>query len=554
MDTYCPLDPESALICEAYTALRRESAYEAWTNDVRVLGALPIGRYSPVYPGIGDIPDGLATFQAPRQFWSGDGKGIADYTNRNFFSAGTMNESPPYTDMQFDVALRDLCVSATPGCGVDVLPSDYVTFFPTYVDDRFRPAGGPVVNNYAASESLFNPEFTHYADDSLRTVNRFTFAKAHEFLIPRAVGYSAGLINYFFRGTMDISLPDEGVYGIVDQSPAGCGVPCGFRTVKLKLKNTTPGTGAYGEEKMGDEKASSILIAVAKYHTNTCYRPDLSGEDGGIFFAGKTCRSVEEFVSVSAARKVNVISADRPQPFTFDFSANPIPINSSDLVLQVVFRGQLGLETDAVAVNTLDISEPTYYSLENVTDYAFDDLGDQKYHPTVYTIKVDNIAIAFGPDATTNRTIATLDSLDGGEHAELAFLMARGPQPDTISWSGQFAREPDVVNFDPALFTQEDEGGAAGLYQRNCDVAIARGLYMDRGTVFARLAHGISTWMPKSGRSDVLPMSRESFDSRGTQPKSERDPRCLHLTGGLNDLSDMTPFVPETAKRWTISF
>lgn len=31
-------------------------------------------------------------------------------------------------------------------------------------------------------------------------------------LIPRAAAYSAGLINYFFRGKMQISLPPDGVY------------------------------------------------------------------------------------------------------------------------------------------------------------------------------------------------------------------------------------------------------------------------------------------------------------------------------------------------------
>ena len=28
-------------------------------------------------------------------------------------------------------------------------------------------------------------------------------------LIPRAVGYSAGLLDYFFRGEIEISLPDQ---------------------------------------------------------------------------------------------------------------------------------------------------------------------------------------------------------------------------------------------------------------------------------------------------------------------------------------------------------
>ncbi|MSQ47695.1 MAG: hypothetical protein EXR78_04780 [Deltaproteobacteria bacterium] len=40
------------------------------------------------------------------------------------------------------------------------------------------------------------------------SVNRYTMLAAHDFLIPRAVGYSTGLINYFFRGEIDLA-PDS---------------------------------------------------------------------------------------------------------------------------------------------------------------------------------------------------------------------------------------------------------------------------------------------------------------------------------------------------------
>src|SRR6266581_129987 len=37
-------------------------------------------------------------------------------------------------------------------------------------------------------------------------------------LMPRAVGYAATLLNYYFRGTLQVSAPDEYVYGITDGS------------------------------------------------------------------------------------------------------------------------------------------------------------------------------------------------------------------------------------------------------------------------------------------------------------------------------------------------
>jgi hypothetical protein len=540
-------------LCQVYRALRRESAYENWTNGPRILPSLPVTGYAPVYPGSGDPPDGLAVFTTPQQFWANAGKGMAEYTNRNFFSAGTMTENPPFTDTPFDVDVLTLCVGANPPCG-RLPPADvYVTFFPSHVDDQFRPGSGPSLHPYAASTSIFDPEFKTYTAQRLPSVNRFTFAKDYEFLIPRAVGYSAGLINYFFRGNMEISLPDEGVYSVVDHSPSGCSAPCGFRTLKLKLKNVTPGNEAMG---------TGSIVAVAKYHINTCYRPDLSGEDGGTNFFGNSCRSPDESISVSAPVTVPGVRSDQPQQIPFNFTANPIPINASDVFLQVVFRGQLGQETDAVAVATKDISEPTFYGLENTTDYVFDDLGDQQYHPLPYhlntnKLKVTDIRIAFGSNAATNLTIASLDLLDGGEHAHLALLTDREMQSDSISWGGVFARSADVVDFEPGLFTQDDAGPAAGIYQRNCDLARYRGLYKERGSVFINLAAGTGGSHILSSDTRPLTGTRQfaSVDTHRVQPLADRSPRCSHPPPtGMNDLSTMAPFSPATAKAWTIQF
>lgn len=57
----------------------------------------------------------------------------------------------------------------------------------------------------------------------------------------------------------------------------------------------------------------------------------------------------------------------------FDFSMDPIPVNATDLFIQVVYRGVLGAETDGIAVGTLDIREPTYYAAWNNTDYFYNE-------------------------------------------------------------------------------------------------------------------------------------------------------------------------------------
>ena len=57
-----------------------------------------------------------------------------------------------------------------------------------------------------------------------------------------------------------------------------------------------------------------------------------------------------------------------PTELNFDLSQNPIPLWATDVYLQVVFKGTLGTETDAVAVGFKDISEPTPIDIFNNMD------------------------------------------------------------------------------------------------------------------------------------------------------------------------------------------
>src|SRR6185312_3371323 len=66
------------------------------------------------------------------------------------------------------------------------------------------------------------------------SLNRLNYDAMADLLLPRAVAYSAGLINFFFRGQILVSLPKEGVYAISDH-----GSPDGFKILRVKVKNTT---------------------------------------------------------------------------------------------------------------------------------------------------------------------------------------------------------------------------------------------------------------------------------------------------------------------------
>jgi hypothetical protein len=77
----------------------------------------------------------------------------------------------------------------------------------------------PIENLRAATYSIFDQDLaelgrqifvtntfgeTELVGDKIFSVNRFNFDTMQKLLIPRAVGYSAGLINYFFRGDIEM--------------------------------------------------------------------------------------------------------------------------------------------------------------------------------------------------------------------------------------------------------------------------------------------------------------------------------------------------------------
>jgi len=211
--------------------------------------------------------------------------------------------------------------------------------------------------------------------------------------IPRAVSYAAGFINFFFRGALTLSPPDSGIYGIVNHGTphevSEGGVPYllsdtskvfGFEAIRVKVKNTTPKITDPGYEIPISQTAGgdgSKIVAIARYHRNLCYQPDLSGElsldsAGGVHQGCPTAsmRSAFPEISVSAEQQVvlGALDGDQPVEMQFDFSGDPIPVNASDLFIQVAYRGPLGNETDGIAVGSIDVSEPSYEDLLAMTD------------------------------------------------------------------------------------------------------------------------------------------------------------------------------------------
>ncbi len=318
------------------------------------------------------------------------GTGLANYSNQGFFTAGTnvgnSGFPAPAASALIPRVLADGSVVNAAGRPV----SGALALLQGVVHDYSNPAqSDPAV---ALSSLGAFDQFMQPLGQRQYTLNHYNYDDQARLLIPRAVAYSAGFLDYFFRGQLEISVPSAGVYAIVDNATPICPDTCGFRSVRLKVKNATT----------AESLSNGFFVAVVKFHRNTSYRSDLSGDPGGPNFGGWNTRSLYEEILVSD--KVDVATlpagqlatgAEAEIGFTF---ASPIPINASDVELQVVFRGRLGNETDALAVATKNVSEVNYVSFENDLDYSYsaatDTFAARAIDPPTQTI--GNLAIRLG--------------------------------------------------------------------------------------------------------------------------------------------------------------
>ncbi len=229
--------------------------------------------------------------------------GLSEYTNANFFSDDTIFVaeiySPTYrhyfpypketsTDLQ-DYENKGLLPRT-------IIAEDGVEDLGIWIakerdGEKVTHFLKPTYHTIDAEEGEETTYFrTFYRDETCH-------ADYAERLIPRAVGYSAGVLDYFFRGKIEITRP----------SISG-------GSITLRAQNITE-----GKEEMSDGE----IKLVVRY-----------SRDGEVYYA---------------LADSNTTSIPRGNPVELAFS-NVIPSDARDIILQVVYRGVLGLEADAVAV------------------------------------------------------------------------------------------------------------------------------------------------------------------------------------------------------------
>ncbi|MGK0296756.1 MAG: hypothetical protein ACI9XC_000349 [Gammaproteobacteria bacterium] len=224
------------------------------TNDFPSLAffCFLVGKHKPSYyekytnTRINNIPISTATSEIPqfasaRDFWeNADGNGMAEYTSRNFVSDGTNyqgdndaklthhpsfpNPVPLTTVIPVSLAsllTEDHVMSQEQknllllrlGCNVDIDNNCIVDFIQNQVIDN---EGLTDVNTRSSTLSFLDEELRlrnikitnlflgTIISKRLVSLNRFNFDAGYPFLLPRAIAYSAGLINHFFRGRIDV--------------------------------------------------------------------------------------------------------------------------------------------------------------------------------------------------------------------------------------------------------------------------------------------------------------------------------------------------------------
>ena len=207
------------------------------------------------------IPD----FPAAREYWTTravdfdieNRRGMADFTNKNFVSKNTtftINDGffdsnseyvlpiphpAPITIVLSDPSLLGdtgtlLCDSMKASNPSLVFPAEgcSMDFVSTTINDSYTNTTS--TNDRAATYSIFDKKLTQYGKvanvnywsgtgaqvDRLFTLNKFNFDAAHNFLIPRAVAYSAGLINHFFSGEINLKYDNEVSSWVIENQSA----------------------------------------------------------------------------------------------------------------------------------------------------------------------------------------------------------------------------------------------------------------------------------------------------------------------------------------------
>src|SRR5262249_21452971 len=173
----------------------------------------------------------------------GQAIGIAEVANANFFSEDTGDESYPFP------SLATLTPSRLPAPKTGLTrayfkkgPADGIEVDPVLAEC--------VLYQRTAAEGVLQPISYACVDE-----NVWKTTASH--MLPRAVGYARGVLDYFFRGRIEIAPPERFVYGLAPFLEGNTGA---FTRLRFKVRNVTS-----NEEAGGTQNTPGQMVAVVRY-------------------------------------------------------------------------------------------------------------------------------------------------------------------------------------------------------------------------------------------------------------------------------------------------
>lgn len=460
----------------------RDSYFETWTkNSIKKLADLQAFAPNPIRPILmfrtptdnGSSYSALAPitqlfdanqYDGTNPSTSND-RGLSEYTNANYFSDDTINmpnvwvsdgHSFPHPNAGSTNLQAYISNSALPST---IIAEDGVADVGFWI----KKIGDEPIEHFVKPGYTTNHTYNILGGGYIYYTTFVLDDKCHqdyaEKLLPRAVGYSAALLDYFFRGELTISFPDHCVYGLIDGAKEQT-----FKTLRAKVRNTTP----------NEELGLGTLVAVARYKKRTDYQPNLSADP-----PTKDSREPDFSYSVSepitlTQEDIDGLNSKGDAPwyeFTFDFSNGasgpPIPAGITDLYLHVIFKGTLGNEVDnAVAAGMKDLGEPLHNVYMNSTDQfyysgSFTTADQLKINnPTLYSqikasgIPVDpysvQVSIVFCP--MSSEVDAFYDTMAPGAYGRIITIMEANVNryPLAVYWDSEVRglESPNITNQD----------------------------------------------------------------------------------------------------------
>lgn len=271
--------------------------------------------------------------------------GLAEFTNANFLSDDTIYRDYPHPTL-----------ADTDFAGFNALKPEVVTGEDGKAEQRayvHRSINGRSYTLAAFGYLAYDcfEAGACYSHPPLIRDERVHRDYAQE-LLPRAIGYNAALLEYFFRGKIAVMPGINGIYALYS-SQNYPGVPlseAGFDSIRLQASNDSP---------EGEDMTHGTIELVVKYR--------VAAVDP--FFTGPV-KTTEAFSYIVAPESTGQSSIPDGEFVELTFNLpQKLPIFATDVYLYVVYRGRLGAEENAVAMGYKDVSEPTPYEFYNNMDY-----------------------------------------------------------------------------------------------------------------------------------------------------------------------------------------